>query len=276
MALSDGGAISFRRKSPARMRIFAISDLHTDFRENRLLLEQLSRVEYTRDVLLVAGDIADRLEVIGETLALLRSRFAAVFYTPGNHELWTREEGYDSVEKYLRVIELCGRIGVSTSARKQQGVRIVPLLSWYETRRDAEGSPQGPEEWADFYFCKWPDWIKSPAAYFLDRNEPHIRSYDEPVVSLSHFLPRGDLLPPVENLLFKRLPEVAICEPLEEQIRRLGSVVHVFGHSHINCDVLLDGVRYVQHAMRYPRERDGQIELVKLVWDESTPAAARA
>ena len=257
------------------MRIFAASDLHTDFRENRLLLEQLSRVEYTQDVLLVAGDIADRLEVIGETLALLRSRFAAVFYTPGNHELWTRVEGCDSVEKYFRVMELCRRVGVSTSARNEQGVRIVPLLSWYETRRGADGSPEGPKEWADFYFCKWPDRIGSPSAYFLEMNEPSIRSYDEPVVSLSHFLPRRDLLPPVERLWFKRLPEVAICEPLEEQIRRLGSVVHVFGHSHINCDLRLDGVRYVQHALRYPRERDQQVELVKLVWGEGAARTCR-
>lgn len=256
------------------MRIFAISDLHTDFRENRLLLKQLSREEYTQDVLLVAGDIAERLEVIGETLTLLRSRFASVFYTPGNHELWTREDGCDSVEKFFRVIELCRRIGVSTSAGKQQGVRIVPLLSWYEIGRGADGGLEGPEEWADYYFCKWPEGIGSPSAYFLEMNEPHVRSYDEPVISLSHFLPRRDLLPPVERLRFKRLPEVAICEPLEEQIRRLGSVVHVFGHSHINCDLRLDGVRYVQHALRYPRERERQIELVKLVWGEGTTAAA--
>jgi hypothetical protein len=107
-------------------------------------------------------------------------------------------------------------------------------------------------------------------------NEPRVRSYDCPVVSLSHFLPRRDLLPPVESLWFQRLPEVAICEPLEDQIRRLGSVVHVFGHSHINCDLRLDGVRYVQHALRYPRERNQQTEIVKLVWGEVAAPAARA
>ncbi|HYG08516.1 MAG TPA: metallophosphoesterase [Pyrinomonadaceae bacterium] len=257
------------------MRIFAVSDLHTDFKENRLLLEQLSREEYTRDVLLVAGDIADRLEVIGETLALLRSRFARVFYTPGNHELWTRNDEGDSVEKYFRVIELCGRLGVTTSPEKEQGVWIVPLLSWYETTSGADGDAEELEGWADYYFCKWPERIGSPSAYFLKMNEPRIRSYDAPVVSLSHFLPRRDLLPPVESLRFKGLPEVSICEPLEDQIRRLDSIVHVFGHSHINCDLRLDGIRYVQHALRYPRERNGQTELVKLVWGEVASPGAR-
>ena len=61
---------------------------------------------------------------------------------------------------------------------------------------------------------------------------------------------------------------MAVCAPLDEQIRRLGSAVHVFGHSHINRDLRIDGVRYVQHALRYPKERGRQTELVKLVWDD--------
>jgi Calcineurin-like phosphoesterase len=256
------------------MRIFAVSDLHTDFRENRLLLDQLSREEYTRDVLLVAGDIADRLATIGETLALLRSRFARVFYTPGNHELWVRGGDGDSVEKYFELVELCRRVGVATSPAKVGGVWVVPLLSWYETSRGPEGIPEGLEGWADFHFCRWPESVVSPSAFFLGMNEPHVRSYDGPVVSLSHFLPRPDLLPPAEHLRFKGLPEVSICEPLEGQIRRLGSAVHVFGHSHINLDVRLDGVRYVQHALRYPRERTRPASLVKQVWGEGGPEEA--
>lgn len=248
------------------MRIFAVSDLHTDFSENRLLLRQLSREEYTHDALLVAGDIADRLGVIEETLALLRSRFARVFYTPGNHELWTREGEGDSVEKFYKVVELCRRMGVLTSPGRARGVWVVPLLSWYEIGRDG-AEREGLEGWADFYLCRWPDSAASPSEFFLRMNEPRVRRYDGPVVSLSHFLPRRDLLPPAENLHFKMLPAVSVCEPLEKQIRRLGSVVHVFGHSHINRDLRLGGVRYVQHALRYPRERSGQAEIVKLVWD---------
>ena len=46
------------------MRIFAVSDLHTDFAENRRLLQQVSSPSYLRDVLVVAGDIADDLGII--------------------------------------------------------------------------------------------------------------------------------------------------------------------------------------------------------------------
>jgi hypothetical protein len=75
------------------------------------------------------------------------------------------------------------------------------------------------------------------------------------VISFSHFLPRRDLLPAPERLKFKGLPQVAGCTALEGQIRRLKSAVHVFGHSHILCDRVIDGIRYVQNPLRYPRER---------------------
>jgi predicted phosphodiesterase len=41
------------------MRIHAISDLHTDFAANLLIIEGLSKSAYRDDVLLVAGDIGD-------------------------------------------------------------------------------------------------------------------------------------------------------------------------------------------------------------------------
>jgi 3',5'-cyclic AMP phosphodiesterase CpdA len=76
------------------MRIFAVSDLHTDFAENRRRLQLISSTSYLRDALVVAGD----MRIIDWTLRELRSRFGQVFYAPGNHELWVRDGEYDSVE----------------------------------------------------------------------------------------------------------------------------------------------------------------------------------
>jgi 3',5'-cyclic AMP phosphodiesterase CpdA len=96
------------------MRIFAVSDLHTDFAENRRRLQQVSPTSYLRDVLVVAGDIADDLGIIDWTLRKLRSQFGQVFYVPGNHELWVRDGEYDSVEKFRQVLRLCDEIGIYT------------------------------------------------------------------------------------------------------------------------------------------------------------------
>lgn len=251
------------------MFIHAVSDLHTDFTANRLLIEGLSKSAYRDDVLLVAGDIADRLEIISYTLELLRERFSMVFYMIGNHELWVRDSlAGDSLEKLDRIIELCDRLDIHTRPARAGKLWIVPLFSWYEADFDSDRTADNSElaGWADFYFCKWPKSITSVCDYFTELNAPRIQRYDGKVVSLSHFLPRRDLLPNTNMLRFKGLPRVAGCTRLETQIRQLGSIAHVFGHSHINCDQIVDGVRYVQNALRYPRERKSRPFSFKTVW----------
>jgi predicted MPP superfamily phosphohydrolase len=109
------------------MRIFAASDLHTDFAENRRRLQQISSTSYLQDVLIVAGDIADDLRIIDWTLRKLRSQFGRVFYVPGNHELWVREVEYDSVEKFRQVIRLCDEIGINTRPGSSRGMNPITI-----------------------------------------------------------------------------------------------------------------------------------------------------
>src|SRR5262245_56574657 len=237
------------------MRIFAVSYLHTDFAENRRQLQQVSSTSYLRDVLVVAGDIADDLSIIDWTLRKLRSQFGKVFYVPGNHELWVRGGECDSVEKFRQVLHLCDKIGIYTQPGRAGKTWIVPLFSWYESDYDRQGEADvtSLEGWADFYFCKWPIEIGSVSEYFLKLNESRIKEYDGSVITLSHFLPRRELLPAVERLSFKGLPLVAGAPALDRQIRALNATVHVFGHSHIDFDQEIEGVRYVHHAFDYPR-----------------------
>ena len=256
MALQRANPI-VARESTATMRVLAISDLHTDFKENRWFLEQLSGTAYREDVLIVAGDIADRLPIVQWTLALLRAKFRQVLYVPGNHELWVRKGQGTSVEKFFTILELCEALDVQTGPAKIEGFWIVPLFSWYEASFDVDNSAdvKALDGWADFHLCKWPGEIGPVADFFLQMNEPTLKSYEGPVISFSHFLPRRDLLPATANLRFKGLPKVAGCTALDAQIRRLKSQLHVFGHSHISCDRLIDGVRYIQNPLRYPFER---------------------
>ena len=250
------------------MRIFAISDLHADFAENWVALGQLSQQAYQNDVVLIAGDIADHLSIISKTLSLFRARFRQVFYIPGNHELWTRADDCNSLEKLKRILAICYDCGVSTRPARAGELWVIPLLSWYEAGFD-ENQSTGVKElegWADDYFCKWPSWIDSVADYFLRANSSSIKSYDRPVITFSHFLPRRDLLPKVSKLKFKGLPQVAGCAALDEQIRAVNSVIHIFGHTHIRCDRVIDGIRYVQSALGYPGEKRSLRESLKLIW----------
>lgn len=48
------------------------------------------------DVLLLAGDISDDIDVIRGSLVTVRQAFRSVFYIPGNHELWVRGQPGDA------------------------------------------------------------------------------------------------------------------------------------------------------------------------------------
>jgi hypothetical protein len=250
------------------MRVFATSDLHTDYKENFLWLSELSDTAYRDDALIVAGDISDRLEVIRATLRLLRPKFRHVLFTPGNHELWVRNAELDSIDKLQQVLQLCEKMDVATKPLRLEGLWIVPLFSWYDGVFESESSNERAQQaWADFHLCKWPEDVKPLPDYFLGLNEPHLKLYDAPVITFSHFIPRADLLPPKEYMKFNWLPSISICAALDAQIRQLNSRVHVCGHTHTTVDSVIDNVRYIQNAVRYPKERRTESSPVKLIWN---------
>jgi predicted phosphodiesterase len=258
------------------MRIYAISDLHADIRENRRLLERIPAGEHRGDALIVAGDIAASLTVVAEVLASLRARFAEVFYVPGNHELWVRGNAGDSLEKFAAVLDACRAAGVRTEPARAGGAWVVPLFSWYHADFDVRGEADETtlEAWSDRYFCRWPADVGRVDRHFLAMNLPHLRGYDAPVISFSHFLPRTELLPPVRWLRFKGLPLVAGSVELDAQLRRIGAAVHVYGHTHIPDDRVIDGVRYVQNHLR--ESGSGEGGLLQRVWDDALAEAAAA
>jgi predicted phosphodiesterase len=243
------------------MRVFATSDLHTDYKENFLWLTQISGTAYRDDALIVAGDVSDRLEIIRETLLLLKARFRHVLFTPGNHELWVRNTKINSIDKLQQVLQLCEEINVVTKPVRFDDLWIVPLFSWYDGVYDPE-----MKAWADFHLCEWPEGVQPLPDYFLRLNEPHLKSYDRQVVTFSHFIPRADLLPPPEYLRISWLAHVSVCEKLDAQIRQLNSTVHVCGHTHTTFDTVIDNVRYIQNAVRYPKERRSSSAPIKLIF----------
>lgn len=79
----------------AAMRVWAVSDIHTDYAQNLQWVRELADSaggDCRGDVLLVAGDVSDSTETLEKTLSLLAGAFGHVFFVPGNHG----EEGGDS------------------------------------------------------------------------------------------------------------------------------------------------------------------------------------
>lgn len=286
---------------PSVQRLWAISDPHTDVKENFDFLRRLDSEAHVNDAIIVAGDISDSLEVIRQTLQCLKAKFRWVFFVPGNHELWVRakERGQmDSMSKLTRLQKLCAQEGIETRPRRLRcagtgtGLWIVPLLSWHCPSFDTE--PEIDERWqdipvaesvcSDYVLCSWPAPFRqqdstvaarldavndelSPDLKPLQRQEIELlfaghRRPSDVVASFSHFLPRLDLLPEKRYLFFPCLAKFVGSPFLGERVARLAPDVHVFGHTHFGWDQELSGIRYISPPIGMPRERSERLATI--------------
>ncbi|KAH7290714.1 hypothetical protein KP509_30G060500 [Ceratopteris richardii] len=197
-------------KDASSMRVFVISDLHTDYTENMAWVKKISSATFKQDTLIVAGDVAETLKTFEKTMALLKDRFRHVFFIPGNHDLWCRNVGSEkhmhSLEKLRRILNICRNLGVETEPKLIKRVGIIPLFSWYHQSFDKEPDIPGYKfpplklVCRDFQACKW----HSPcsnigdklAIYFDNLNlefwaaVEELTSNADQIISFSHFLPR--------------------------------------------------------------------------------------
>ncbi|MEM7184495.1 MAG: metallophosphoesterase [Spirochaetota bacterium] len=241
------------------MKIFATSDVHIDYKQNRKWLFQLSPSQYSKDILILAGDLTDDLSLLEESFAKLASVFYKVLYVPGNHELWVVRDSttrIDSLQKFDFILQLAKKCGILTEPVHLANVSIVPLFSWYDYSFGSP-SPLLLGTWMDFHNCLWPDGFPSPVEvtnFFLQQNRTALQSDNETIISFSHFLPRIDLMPFYIPEKYHYLYPVFGSLQLEAQIRQLQSKVHVYGHSHVNNTMTIDGIKYINNAYGYPSE----------------------
>lgn len=243
-------------------RLHALSDLHLDYEANRRWLDDLSRDDFRQDALLLAGDVSDRLDHVAACFEAVTSRFAQVVFVPGNHDLWVRQPGdpSDSMDKLEQLHALARRSGVHMGPVQHAVWRIVPLLGWYD---HSFGAPSAKLRavWMDYRCCRWPDAADDAGidAHLQRRcasraEPPQSDQATQRVVTMSHFMPRLDLLPSRVPSDFDYLHPVLGNTRLDTRLRALGSTLHVYGHSHINRHLVVDGVTYVNNALGYPSE----------------------
>src|SRR3954469_31365 len=94
--------------------LFAVSDLHVAYAENRPIVDRL-HPSAPGDWLIVAGDVAERFADIEATLGKLAARFRQVIWVPGNHELWTHPADpvvLRGVARYSALVATCRSLGV--------------------------------------------------------------------------------------------------------------------------------------------------------------------
>lgn len=238
------------------MRVFAVSDIHVDYEVNMRWVRHLSRSDYRDDLLIVAGDLTHKLPELATCLTELATRFAKVLFVPGNHDVWVLGEAPErtSLDKFDDVVEVVEHSGASMRAYQRRDVIIVPLLGWYDY---SFGRPSADlySMWMDFHACRWPAGFGADeiSMHFTRMNQQTVNGASK-VITFSHFMPRIDLIPAQVSSRHRVLDPVLGSTRIERQLRQLGSSMHVYGHSHINRRIPIDGVTYINNALGYPGE----------------------
>ena len=239
------------------MRVFALSDIHIDYDVNARWIANLSVAEYQDDVLILAGDVTDTRRLLDWCLSTLAKRFKQVLFVPGNHDLWVIRENKakTSLQKFDDVCAVVESSGASMKSFRRQGVSIIPLLGWYDYSF-GEPSEQLKAMWMDYRACRWPSGYmeKDVAAHFTALNDKHVSPPGDKVITYSHFLPRIDVMPGFIPCASKLLYPILGSTLLDRQLRRLNANIHVYGHSHVNRRVKIDGVSYINNAFGNPSE----------------------
>jgi 3',5'-cyclic AMP phosphodiesterase CpdA len=265
--------------------VFAVSDLHVSYAQNRELVDQL-RPESDGDWLLVGGDVGDLFGDIERTMRLLRDRFGTVVWAPGNHELWTHPTDpvqLRGAERYAALVQMCRDNGVLTPedpypvwAGPDGPVVVAPVFQLYDYSFRAPGTITKAESLKKAYdagvvctdeMLLHPDPHPDRESWCWERvaaTEERLAGIGPalPTVLLSHWpLVRQ----PTDVLWYPEFAQWCGTERTAGWHVRFRTVVAVYGHLHIPRTTHYDGVRFEEVSLGYPREWGRRSEPPKLL-----------
>ncbi|GAA1475033.1 metallophosphoesterase [Corynebacterium felinum] len=243
--------------------LWAVADLHAAVKTNRSMIDRIVPRDPS-DWLIVAGDVAERTELVIEILHTLRRRFAQVVWVPGNHELFSRStDRCQGREKYAELVEYCRKIDVLTPEDPYpvfHGVTIVPLFTLY----DYSFRPQGlsveqaiqaardkgimlTDEYAIAPFVDIRGWCWDRLAYSIKR----LSRIEGPTILVNHW---PLVVEPVNRLLYREIGLWCGTRHTRTWAQRYDAQAVIYGHLHAPSVLEVDGVKHIEVSLGYPRE----------------------
>jgi 3',5'-cyclic AMP phosphodiesterase CpdA len=255
------------------VKLYAISDLHVGFEANHRLWATLPA--HPDDWLILAGDLGETEDHLRFSLGVATARFGRVVWVPGNHELWTLPGDRSDLRgerRYERCVAICRDHGVLTpedpyAVWPGDGPPsvVAPLFVLYDySFRPDDVAERDALAWARASGIECADehllhpephasraaWCRARAA--ATRARLDALPADHRTILVNHFPLRRELarLPAIPR--FSIWCGTRLTESWHVDYR---ARVVVSGHLHIRSTRWIDGVRFEEVSLGYPRQR---------------------
>ncbi len=243
--------------------LWAVSDLHAAVKANTARIDAIRPTDPS-DWLIVAGDVAERQDLIVRVMAKLVDRFDTVIWVPGNHELFSRSaDRHSGREKYTALVQSMREMGVITPEDPYPtfgDVTIAPLFTLYDysfrraglTVEEAVAAARArdimmTDEFAIAPFVDIRAWCWERLAYTTKR----LSRVEGPTILINHW-------PLVQEPTLKmRWSDVALwCGTRHTRSwpRRYHAEAVIYGHLHMPGIMRVDGIQHIEVSLGYPRE----------------------
>lgn len=275
------------------MLIASLSDIHTDFEENRDVVVKLaSHIHREKaDVVIVAGDVSHKNDRINRALRALREAAGVIAYVPGNHDLWydvpfaPERSDLDTWHRYhteLRALtEAAGAHYLPASPLVLGDVAIVGSCGWYDyslappwlrssiSEETLAAKQFGGVMWSDARFIAFRDHEGrlmrdgEVARKMESELREHIDSVEanaavKQVVVATHHQAFYEVVQRTGTLPWEFFNAFMGSTGLGEVIKTCSKArTAIYGHSHVVGEHRIGELRVYGTPLGYPRERKG-------------------
>lgn len=296
------------------MLIASVSDIHTDFPENRALIPRLAAEIYRRGarVIVLAGDVSHRDERIERALRAFGELGARVVYVPGNHDLWFKVENAPErtdLDTWHRYHHALRHLAESTGAHYLPSapfcvgdVALVGSCGWYDYSfvPDAIRAALDP---ADFTKKRLEGWMWSDARFIAFRDPQHALMADAEVARRMEAELAAQIRQVDGDGAVRHVVAVTHHQAFSASVRRTGTLpweffnafmgsealgetilsspkmrVAIYGHTHTVGEHQVAGLRVFGTPLGYPRERVGlspeEVVRTRIGWIETEQFAS--
>lgn len=241
------------------LKLQIISDIHTEFHykdNGRKILQRLAKEANDVDVLLVCGDLSTK-RGLKYALSILCDNFEDVVYVTGNHEYYdsSLKETHDLLNGCSIKHSNLHWLNNSTATIKEQ--RFVGTTLWFPDSFEAR-----MHTWwmTDFDTINgFRDWIWSA---FNENKRFLENTVEENDIVLTHHLPHVKSIHPMYQ------GQVTNCFFLADVSRTIVEnkpKLFCHGHTHKECDYVVDNTRIICNPIGYPGENIQTKEIIKTI-----------